>query len=76
MSQFEAAVKAEVSTSYIFLLEKGEVDTEKMQSRTRKGIAVAYGIDPVTGEPTPELNSTSPNHAATKIPADSPVAAA
>lgn len=47
LSQNEMALKAGVSASQIYLLESGKVG--RFHGRTRRGIAKAYGIDPVTG---------------------------
>ena len=67
ISQNAMATRAGVSAAFIYLFENGKVN--KLQERTRVAIARAYGVDPVTGEPTAELNSTSPVPSSTEIPA-------
>lgn len=52
-TQTEMSVLAGVSIGFLAALENGRVDWNKMQGRTRRGIAIAYGLDAVSGEPLP-----------------------
>lgn len=52
-SQFDMAVKARISVAYICAIENGKVNLAKLQGRVRRGLAKAYGFDPVTEQPVP-----------------------
>lgn len=49
LSVQEMAARAGVSVSFLYSFEAGESGT--LQSRTRRALAAAYGVDPVSGEP-------------------------
>jgi transcriptional regulator with XRE-family HTH domain len=61
----EMASRAGVSVSFLYSFEAGESGT--LQSRTRRALGLAYGVDPVTGEavqaqaqePAPASSATS-----------------